>query len=192
MKDDKQLVVIIEGPSGVGKDTIIGELLKRYPNKFGKPVNVTTRAMRANESQNNPYYFTNEEEFFKLRESGDIFEHTVRHGTYRGMRKSSFDGILAQGKIAVRDCDRYGLEAISKIYPGRVMSIFLTCPKEEIKRRLIGRNEPLESMEARLRDYDTFILDAKYFEYVVENVDLEKTISTILTLIEEKEKSLKQ
>ena len=90
----KKSIVIIEGPSGVGKDTIINELIKRYPEKFGKPINATTRAMRENESQNNPYLFLSEEEFFKKRASGDIFEHTMRHGTYRGMQKSSFDNII--------------------------------------------------------------------------------------------------
>ena len=50
-------IIIIEGPSGVGKDTIITELINRYPDKFGRPINATTRPMRENESQNNPYLF---------------------------------------------------------------------------------------------------------------------------------------
>lgn len=186
----KKAVVIIEGPSGVGKDTIINTLLNRYPDRFGRPINACTRPMRDDESQNNPYYFITEEEFFRLRESGDIFEHTTRHGTYRGMRKTSFDEILSQNKTPLRDCDRYGLEAISKIYPGQILSIFLTCPKEEIRNRLISRNEPKDSMEARLKDYDEHIKQAKYFENIIENIDLEKTVAKILALIEEKEKSL--
>ncbi|MBE5738296.1 MAG: hypothetical protein E7354_00980 [Clostridiales bacterium] len=185
------LIVIIEGPSGVGKDTIINTLLARYPDRFGRPANACTRAMRENESQNNPYYFISEEEFFKLRESGDIFEHTMRHGTYRGMRKTAFDEILSAGKVALRDCDRYGLEAISKLYPNQVISIFLTCPKEEIRKRLINRNEPQDSMEARLKDYDDHVKQAVYFEHIIENIDLEETVSTILKIISEKEKSLK-
>ena len=187
----KKPVVIIEGPSGVGKDTIINTLLERFPERFGRPINACTRPMREDESQNNPYYFITEDEFFKLRESGDIFEHTTRHGTYRGMRKTSFDEILNSHRIPLRDCDRYGLEAISKIYPGQILSIFLTCPKEEIRNRLISRNEPKDSMEARLKDYDEHMTQSVYFENVIENINLEKTVETILKLIEEKEKSLK-
>lgn len=186
----KQLIVIIDGPSGVGKDTIINELIRRYPKRFGKPINATTRGMRENESQGNPYLFISEEEFLRLRKTGDIFEQTIRHGTYRGMRKSSFDSILNENKIPLRDCDRFGLDAIKKIYGDIVISIFLTVPKEEIKNRLISRNEPIDSMNIRLKDYDTFIENAKYYDYEIENLDKEKTINKILEIIDNETKKL--
>lgn len=175
-------ILIIEGPSGVGKDTIIDTLISRYPDKFGKPVNASTRAMRPNETQGNPYLFLSEEEFLKLRQTGEIFEHTIRHGTYRGMRKSSFDEVLNSGKIALRDCDKYGFKALKELYPEIVTGIFLTCDKETIKNRLLSRDEPLESMTARLNDYDNCIKDAYYYDYVIENIDLEQTISQILEI----------
>lgn len=177
-------IIIIEGPSGVGKDTIINELITRYPDRFGRPINATTREMRENESQGNPYLFISEEEFLKLRKSGEIFEHTIRHGTYRGMRKSSFDEILNSGKIALRDCDKYGLKALKEVYGDKVFGIFLTVDKDIVKERLLSRNEPKESMVARLKDYDTFIKDAYYFDQVIENIELEETIKQILKVID--------
>lgn len=184
---DKKLIVIIEGPSGVGKDTIINALIEKYPERFDRPINATTRAMRENESQGHPYLFITEEEFFRLRKTGEIFEQTIRHGSYRGMRKSSFDGIINSNKIPLRDVDRFGLEAVRKVYgKDNVMGIFLTAPKKEIERRLTERNEPIESMLKRLKDYDTFIEDAKYYDYTIENMDIEKTIEEILKLIENK------
>ena len=183
---EKLSIVIIEGPSAVGKDTIINELINRYPDRFGKPINATTRPMRENESQNNPYLFLSDEEFIAMRKSGEIFEHTTRHGTFRGMRKSNFDNIFESGKIVIRDCDRYGVDAIRKEYGDIVISIFLTCPKEEIERRLKERNEDPESMKARLKDYDTFILDRIYFDHIIENIDMEKTINDILFIINQK------
>lgn len=178
----KKNILIIEGPSGVGKDTIIDTLISRYPDKFGKPINASTRAMRPNESQGNPYLFMTEEEFLKLRETGEIFEHTIRHGTYRGMRKSSFDEILNSGKIALRDCDKCGFKALKEIFNDQVIGIFLTCDKETIKNRLLSRDEPLESMTARLKDYDNCIKDAYFYDIVIENVDLEQTIAQILEI----------
>jgi len=179
----KKSIVIIEGPSAVGKDTIINELIARYPDKFGKPINATTRPMRENESQNNPYLFLSDEEFIKLRKSGEIFEHTIRHGTYRGMRKSSFNAIIDSGRIAVRDCDILGLHAIKQEYGDIVTSIFLTAPKEEIRKRMLSRNEKPEDMEMRLKDYDVYVENAKYFDFVIENMDMEETISKILDIL---------
>lgn len=179
----KKNIIIIEGPSGVGKDTIINELVSRFPNKFGKPINATTRAMRENESQGNPYLFLTDQEFLELRAKGEIFEHTIRHGTYRGMRKSSFDEIINSGRVALRDCDIYGLEAIKNVYGKKVTSVFLTAPKEEIIKRFESRNEPKESMELRLKDYDTYIENSKYFDYVIENLDMEETIQKILDIV---------
>lgn len=182
----KKSIVIIEGPSGVGKDTIINELIARYPDKFGKPINATTRPMRENESQNNPYLFLTEEEFFKKRQSGEIFEQTMRHGTYRGMQKPSFDSIIDAGKVALRDCDVNGLRAIRQVYGDDIVtSVFLTAPKEEIVKRLKSRNEPEESMQKRLKDYDTYIENAKYFDNIIENIDMEETIDKILKIIKE-------
>ena len=183
---ENRLVVIIEGPSGVGKDTIINKILEKYPDKFARPINACTRPMRPNESQNNPYYFITNEEFMKLRLEGEIFEHTTRHGTFRGMRKSNFESIFKSGKIVIRDCDRYGVDAIRKEYGDIVISIFLTCPKEEIRKRLESRNEKPESLEARLKDYDTFILDRIYFDHVIENIDMDITINEIINIINKK------
>ena len=179
----KKSIIIIEGPSGVGKDTIINELVSRFPDKFGKPINATTRQMRENESQGNPYLFLTDQEFLELRAKGEIFEHTIRHGTYRGMRKSSFDEIINSGRVALRDCDIYGLEAIKNVYGDKVTSVFLTAPKEEIIKRFESRNEPKESMELRLKDYDTYIENSKYFDYVIENLDMEETIQKILDIV---------
>ena len=180
---NKKAIVIIDGPSGVGKDTIISELISRFPDMFARPINATTRPMRDNESQGNPYLFLTEEEFLKLRESGEIFEHTIRHGTYRGMRKASFDEIINSGKIPVRDVDRYGLDAIKNVFGNIALSIFLTAPKEEIKKRMIERGEPENSMIARLKDYDEFVENAKYYDYTILNINKDETINQIIHLI---------
>jgi len=180
--ENKKLILIIEGPSGVGKDTIINEIIRRYPDKFGKPINATTRPMRENESQNNPYLFLTNEEFRRLRNTGEIFEETVRHGTYRGMRKSSFNGILDSGRIAIRDCDRFGLQALKDEYGDIVVGIFLTCPKECILDRLLKKNEPQENIDGRIADYDKCMLSKEYYDYEINNIDMEKTIEEILKI----------
>ena len=104
------------------------------------------------------------------------------------MRKSSFDEILNSGKVALRDCDVSGLNAIKNLYGDKVTSVFLTAPKEEIRKRFISRNEPIESMEARLKDYDNYIKNSKYFDHVIENIEIDKTIEKILEILEDENK----
>ena len=94
MRNDKGIVVVIEGPSGVGKDTLINELIASNTQLFEKAISVTTRAMREGESQGNPYDFVSNAEFEDMLNRNEIFEHTTRHGTYRGMRKNNFDKII--------------------------------------------------------------------------------------------------
>ncbi len=175
-------IVVIEGPSGAGKDTIIKTLMQRFPERFGKLVSVATRAMRPNESEGNPYHFVSNQEFDRMVETGDIFEHTVRHGEKRGMSERYILELFSANKIPLKDCDIIGVRALKSRFEN-VTTIFITADKKEIERRLIGRGDHPADIERRLADYDKCILDAKYYDYVINNVDLEKTIDKIMQII---------
>ncbi len=175
-------IVVIEGPSGAGKDTIIKTLMQRYPERFGKLVSVATRAMRPYESEGNPYHFVSNDEFDRMVASGDIFEHTVRHGEKRGMSERYILELFNANKIPLKDCDIVGVRALKSRFEN-VTTIFITADKKEIEKRLIGRGDKPEDIERRLHDYDKCILDAKYYDYVINNVDLEKTIDQIMQII---------
>ena len=175
-------IVVIEGPSGAGKDTIIKTLMQRYPERFGKLVSVATRAMRPHESEGNPYHFVTNEEFDQMVASGDIFEHTVRHGEKRGMSERYILELFNAKKIPLKDCDIIGVRALKSRFQN-VTTIFITADKNEIERRLRGRGDHPTDIARRLDDYDKCVLDAKYYDYVINNVDLEKTIDKIMQII---------
>ena len=175
-------IVVIEGPSGAGKDTIIKTLMQRYPNRFGKLVSVATRAMRPYESEGNPYHFVTNEEFDQMVEQGDVFEHTIRHGEKRGMSERYILELFNANKIPLKDCDIVGVRALKSRFEN-VTTIFITADKNEIERRLHGRGDKPEDIERRLHDYDKCIQDAKYYDYVINNVDLDKTIDKIIQII---------
>ncbi len=175
-------IIVIEGPSGVGKDSIITGLIKKYPNEFEKMVSVATRAMREYESQGNPYHFVSNEEFDKMLASGDIFEHTVRHNEKRGMSEKYINAILDKNKIPLKDCDLVGVKALRSKFDN-VITFFITIDKETIEQRLINRKDKPEDIKARLEDYDEYIKQSKHYDYVVENRDLDKTIDKIFNLI---------
>ena len=182
--NEKKIIVVIDGPSGVGKDTIISGLIEKHPHIFKKAQSTTTRPMRPNESQGNPYFFVSKKEFEKGIKNGEFFEHTTRHGTYRGMSKHLFDEILDEGKIPLKDCDHVGLNALRKEYPGKVIGIFVNAPKEVIIERLIGRDEGDETLNARIADYDTYVKNSEHFDHEVQNLDVEDAVKEVIGLIE--------
>ena len=182
MEKANQRIIVIEGPSGVGKDTIIRTLTEKYPDRFAKLVSVATREMRPNESQGNPYHFVNNEEFDQMIASGDIFEHTVRHGEKRGMSEKYIKAILAENKIPLKDCDMVGVNALRSRFSD-VKTIFITADKKAVEERLHKRGDTLEDIEKRLADYDEYMKNAEHYDHVLENVDLQKTIDKILEII---------
>lgn len=184
-KNLKKKIVIIEGPSGAGKDAIFNVLVKRYPQHFSHVVSTTTRAMRENESQGNPYNFVDDETFEQLVKNGDIFERTERHGTKRGMSQKAFEDILSSGKYPIKDCDKFGLQALKNIYGDNIISIFIHVPKEEIEKRLKKRGDAPDEVKKRLDNYDDAIKQAEFYDYHVENIDLEKAIEEIIGIINE-------
>jgi guanylate kinase len=176
------MVVVIEGPSGVGKDSVITGLINKYPDKFEKIISVTTRPMRDYEKQGYPYIFVTDEQFDSMLKSGDVFEHTLRHGTKRGMSKKYILEIISQNKIPLKDCDIYGVRALRNEFKN-VLTFFITAEKSEIRSRMIKRGDKPEDIEMRLNDYDRYIGQAKYYDYVIENKDLDKTIDKIYSII---------
>jgi len=182
MKTQKKIIVL-EGPSGVGKDTIIRELIKQNPN-IEKIVSYTTRSMRSCDVDGVTYNFTDTDTFLKKLKTGDIFEHTTRHGTYRGMSKTLINKIINNNKIAIKDCDAIGLHALETAYPNQVVSIFITASKRAVKKRLLGRKDV--DIKARLKDYKSKLGEKNEYDYIVKNNKLEKTIKKIKHIMEKK------
>ena len=182
MEDFVKRIVVIEGPSGAGKDTIIKTLTRQYPERFAKLVSVATRAMRPDESQGNPYHFVSNQEFDAMVATGDIFEYTMRHGEKRGMSEKYINELFTEKKIPLKDCNLIGVNALKSKFDN-VVTIFITADKNEIERRLHRRGDALADIEKRLADYDVCMQEAKHFDHVIINDNLEKTIDKILEII---------
>ena len=114
--------------------------------------------------------------------SGDIFEHTVRHGEKRGMSEKYIKAMLAEHKIPLKDCDIVGVNALKSRF-GDVKTIFITADKKTVEERLHKRGDKLEDIKQRLADYDLYMKNAEHYDHVLENVDLQKTIDKILEII---------
>jgi len=190
-KNDKQIIVVLEGPSGVGKDTIMKGLMEQHKGEFAHVVSSTTREMRAYESQGNPYYFVSSEEFDRLVKSGEIFEHTERHGTKRGMNRKAFDDILEAGKIPIKDCDAVGLKALKKLYGKKVFGVYIVAPKEDVERRLVARGDSPEEVAKRIDNYEEHLKQAVFYDVTVDNIELNTAIDEVYTAIMNRYNSMK-
>lgn len=181
---EKNIVVVIEGPNGAGKNSIIRGLCSTYPGLYKKPANVTTREMRQGEKQGDPYYFVTVDQFLKMRTGGEIFEDTVRSGTYRGMSQTLINKVIEGGRVPLINCDLMGVAALKKLGKYGLVTIFVTATKEEIQARLNARGDSHYDKIKRLNDYENYMTFEKHFDYSVHNKDLETTINIIHTIIQ--------
>ncbi|MDR0462170.1 MAG: hypothetical protein LBG88_02430 [Christensenellaceae bacterium] len=163
----KKDIIIVDGPRGVGKDAILRRLIAKNRN-IKKIVTNATREPRPGEVNGVDYFFITEDEFLKRVKSGDIFEYsTSMYGSYRGMSKTVVEKIVNSGNVAIVNPDIVGVRALKKTYPNRAISIFVTAPKELIRKRLEAGSAP--DIEARLLDYEHRHKNIDEYDYVITN-----------------------
>ncbi|MFA6550450.1 MAG: guanylate kinase [Candidatus Gracilibacteria bacterium] len=143
-------LVLIVGPSGSGKGTVIEELKKRHP-EFVYPVSCTTRAPRANEIPGTTYNYISEEEFKKNIENGEFLEWAEVHKqSYYGTLKKPILEALESGKMVVREVDIQGFKSIKNIFSKeQLLSIFLISSLDELKARILHRGPMSDEELAR-------------------------------------------
>ena len=179
------MLVILSGVSGAGKDTIKKELLKRMEDITTLP-SYTSRAMRPGEEEGGQYYFISKEQFEEKIKKGDFYEYDLHHGNYYGTSRELMNEKISQGKIIIKDIEVNGTENLIKLLANdtRIVTIFLRVEKEELKRRLIERGDSVQDIEVRLSRLDYEESKLKLYDYVLKNDELEKTVQTIITIIE--------
>ncbi len=180
------LLIVISGPSGVGKDSVIEEMKKRdLPFHF--VITATSRPPRPDEEQGVDYFFVSEEEFEEMIEGDELLEYAEVYGDYKGIPKSQARKGLESGKHVVMRVDVQGAETVRNLVEGALL-IFLTAQnEEELVRRLKNREtESEESLKLRLQTVRQELQQMDFFDYVIINREgeLEKTVNVIESIIE--------
>ena len=186
-KGNKNPLVIISGPSGVGKSTIVKEILSFYgPEKMGTTITYTTRSPRGAEKHGREYYFVSEEEFISLKEKNVLAEWTYIYNHYYGTAIEQMNSLWEEGKVIIKDFDLKGAMAIKTLYP-QTLRIFISPPSvEELIQRVQKRSEnPEKDMEVRIHQAKQEMEESSYFDYSLENNDLSTTIEKLKKIIEE-------
>ena len=165
------MIVIISGPSGVGKDTII-RLLKQLPANPGRHFVVTykTRRPRHGEADGVDYHFVDTAEFERLHGAGRLLEAAQVHGHWSGTPRDQVEAALVAGHDAVLKIDVQGADAIKHIVP-EALRIFVAPPSDEDREaRLAGRGtETAEELDRRNRDAEEEMQRRAEYDYVVIN-----------------------
>ncbi len=179
--------MVVSGPSGVGKGTLVKTMIKRRKDVV-ESVSCTTRAPREGEVNGREYFFLSKEEFARRIEEGDFLEYDEHFGNYYGTPKSFVKETL-KTKSVIMEIDVVGGFLAKKEFPECIL-IFVAPPSvEELKRRLIGRNtESEEQIEKRLSRLDYEMKESEKYDYVLINDGFEDTLKEFSDLID-KEKN---
>jgi len=185
-KNRKGKVVIVSGPSGVGKSTICKEAVKRLDNTY-LSVSVTNRPKAESEVDGQDYWFISKEQFQHRVNKGLLLEHAEVFGHLYGTPKDEVEEAIQADKRTILEIDVQGAKQIKAIYPDAVMIFILPPTQRELSNRMNSRGrEDTETAEERLDEASTEIAAAwQYYKHMVINDDLEQAISEVVQIIKQ-------
>lgn len=179
------LLIVISGPSGVGKDTVLQRMQERtLPFHF--VVTATTRPRRPNEVNGRDYWFVSKEEFARMIEADELMEYAIVYNDYKGIPKGQVREALASGQDVILRIDVQGAETIRRLAPDALLIFLMTESEEELVRRLETRQtETVEELKLRIATARKELQRIEAFDYIIVNHDfhLEQTVDSICAII---------
>jgi guanylate kinase len=180
------LLIVISGPSGAGKDTVMQRMQERgLPFHF--VVTATTRPKRDNEINGRDYFFVTKDEFARMINEDELIEHAIVYGDYKGIPKQQVREALASGKDVVMRVDVQGAESVRKMAPEALLIFITTESEAELVHRLETRKtETADSLAIRIATARKELKRVEAFDYVIVNRDfqLDITVDAIRSIID--------
>lgn len=179
------LLIVISGPSGVGKDSVV-QRMKDRDLPFHFVVTATTRPKRPDEVHGVDYFFVSQEEFDEMIEQDELLEHALVYNDCKGIPKQQVRQALASGKDVVMRIDVQGAETIRNLCPEALLIFLSTRTEEELVERLKARRtENPEELKLRLETARQEFEQVHLFDYYVinEENELDATVDNILAII---------
>ena len=165
------LLIVLSGPSGVGKDTVLNAL-KQSGRRFHFVVTANTRPRRPDEVDGVDYLFVTKEQFAEMIDNDELLEHAVVYGDYKGIPKQQVRDALASGVDVLMRLDVQGAATVRRLVPEAVL-IYLSAPSEEelVARLKARKTDPPDQLQLRIATSRQEMRRVKEFDYVVINHD---------------------
>lgn len=184
--EPRPILVVISGPSGVGKDTTLA-LMKERNHPFHFVVTATTRPRRPNETEGSDYHFVSVGEFAEMIDANELLEYAVVYGDYKGIPKTHVRNALASGKDVILRIDVQGAATIRRLIPEAV-TIFLVAENEveQLRRLRERKTETPDRLKMRIATARKELQHLHEFQYVVVNRDdcQEETVDKVISIIQ--------
>lgn len=183
--DRHPLLIVISGPSGVGKDALLWRL-KEHSSLFHFVVTATDRAPRPGEVHGVDYYFVTTEEFVAMIEEDELLEHAIVYGQRKGIPKQQVREAMASGKDVIMRIDVQGAATIRRLVPEAVQIFLAASSEQELEERLRNRGgDSPDQLEKRLATAREEMHQLAEFDYVVINRDgeLDQAAQDVLAII---------
>jgi guanylate kinase len=179
-------MIVISGPSGVGKDSLIHEMMKRkLPIHF--VVTANTRPPRPDEKEGVDYFFVSRKRFQEMIKHNELIEYSPVYDDFKGVPKVQVEEAFASGKDVIMRLDVQGAEKIRKLFPEALLIFLVPANEEEWIERFKGRNgEPPHDWEIRMNKVRDELQKVPLFDYIVINPKnrLDEAVDTVAAIIQ--------
>lgn len=185
MAERRGRLIVIAGPSGVGKGSVVKELRSRDPEGLALSISATTRAPRTGEVDGRDYFFVSEPQFQRMIDGGELLEWAEVFDHRYGTPKDYVESHLHEGTDVLLEIDVVGAGEVRRVHPEALLILLAPPSMDELARRLRGRGTESEDKIDRRLDKAAWELDqASWFDHVVVNDDLLHASSQVAAIIE--------
>ncbi len=179
----KGMLMVISGPSGVGKNTIKDGIFKQIKNDLRFSVSYTTRPIRKNEKDGRDYHFTNREKFFELMKYDKFVEWAEVHQNFYGTTREEIEKCFSGGYDLLMDVDVKGSNRIKSLYPEAITLFIMPPSLHALEDRLRKRGIDDIDLRIRLVQAEKEISEAKNYDYIIINDEIEDSITNAVAIL---------